>query len=124
MEYITLRNVQFQKITEQNLKDINMSNIQYFFVSQSGAIDISGNIYFFTSNGAFFMTKTDYQKKFIDKFLSKTNVQKWKKINLYFCDFLIINPKIYDFFIKELCAKNIRDFWFETAIDIFESNLD
>ena len=50
--------------------------------------------------------------------------KNWKIINMYFYDYLVINPEIYDSFMKELCAKNIRDFWFETAIDIYKNGLN
>jgi hypothetical protein len=43
---------------------------------------------------------------------------------MYFYDYLVINPEIYDSFMKELCAKNIRDFWFETAIDMYRNSLN
>lgn len=122
MQYITIRHVKFQKINEQIFKNINLSNIKFFMILQSGLIDTPGNIYIFTTNGAFFLTKT--KDNFIDKFLSIMNKNNWKIINLYFCDFLVINPEIYDSFMKELCAKNIRDFWFETAIDMYKNGLN
>ena len=116
-----IKTIQFTKITEQSFDKINLSDLKYFIISRSGLIDTPGNIYFFTSKNAFLMNKCGYQKDFIDKFLSKINIQNWEKINLYFCDDLFINIEIYDSFIKELCAKNIRDFWFETALDIFKN---
>lgn len=124
MQYITIRHVKFQKINEQIFKNINLSNIKFFMILQSGLIDTAGNIYVFADDCAFFMTKHGYKDNFIDKFLSIMNKNNWKIINMYFCDFLVINPEIYDSFMKELCAKNIRDFWFETAIDIYKNGLN
>ena len=115
---IYIRNVCFQKITEQAFQNMNVSNLKFVIILQSDAIDTSGNIYFFTSDGAFFMEKSDYNDVFIDKLVSITS--DWNMINLYFCDFLIIKPTIYDYFVQELCSRNIRDFWFETAIDIYK----
>ena len=119
MDTIHIRNVCFQKITEDSFKKINLSDLQFFIVSQSGVIDTPGNIYLFTSNNAFFMDKNGYNNGFIDNFLSK--FLDWNLINLYFCDFLIIKPEIYNSLVKKLCARNIRDFWFETSIDLSES---
>lgn len=119
---ICIRNLEFQKITEQQFSTIDMCDVKFFILLQSGLIDTPGNIYIFTTNGAFFLTKT--KDNFIDKFLSMMDSKNWKKINLYFCDFLVINPEIYDSFMKELCAKNIRDFWFETAIDMYKNGLN
>ncbi|MBQ6110599.1 MAG: hypothetical protein IJL05_04420 [Alphaproteobacteria bacterium] len=117
---ICIRNVWFQEITEQTFHKINISDLQFFLISQSGVIDKPGNIYFFTSDGAFFMNQNDYKDGFINKLLSI--VPEWNLVNIYFCDFLIINPKIYNSFVTQLCTTNIRDFWFETAIDIYNIN--
>lgn len=113
---ICIKNLDFQQITESAFKQINLSDVLFFVLSQSGGIDAVGNIYFFTTNGAFFMDKNKYGTKFIDFLFSI----KWRRINLYFCDFLIINPKIYDLFVCNLTEKNIRDFWFESAIEIYK----
>lgn len=117
---ICIRNVNFKKIYQPTLDDIKILNIKYFFISASGLIDTPGNIYIFSSVGAFFMNKTGYSNNFIDRFLQISGKKHWRKINLYFCDFLFIAPEIYDSFVRELCARNIRDFWFETTIDIFK----
>ena len=77
-----------------------------------------GRIYVFTSNGAFFMNKSDYGDDFINNTL--IYLGDWNLINVYFCDFLIINPKIYDSFVSELCKRNINDFWFQTAMEIYK----
>lgn len=114
---ICIRNLQFQSITKKALTKINLSDIKFFIVLRSGLVYKPGNTYIFTSNGAFFINNTT------DDFLSTIIPQTWNKINLYFCDDLIINPKIYNSFIHKLCTKNIRDFWFETAIDIFKNRI-
>ncbi|MFQ6726961.1 MAG: hypothetical protein ACLRFF_01240 [Alphaproteobacteria bacterium] len=113
---ICIRNVIFHKINKQTFDTIDLSDLQFFIVSRSGLIDTPRNMYFFTSTKAFFMN----QSKNTDNFLSTKIPGDWKKINLFFCDDLFINPKIYNSFARELCAKNIRDFWFQTAIDIFK----
>ena len=109
--------VKFQKIEEQLFKQINISDLKFLIISRSGGIDAPGNIYFFTSKNAFFMDKNGYGKNFINKLLSK--IPDWHKINLYFCDDLIISPAIYDSFVHELCKRNNRAFWFQTTIEIF-----
>lgn len=111
-----IKGVYFQKIEQSVFNKLDLSKLQFCIVSQSGVIDAPGNIYLFMSDGAFVIEKNG--KRFIENLLSKYS--KWKKINLYFCDYLIINPKIYDSFTTELFTKNIRDFWFETAIDIYK----
>ena len=116
---IYIKNVRFQKINEKTFDNLNISKLQFFIILRSGVIDTAGNIYFFMSDGAFFMTQNEYSDDFIDKILSF--VSEWKKINLYFCDDLFINPKIYDSFVKKLYTTNIRDYWFETAIDIYKN---
>jgi len=116
---ICIQNVRFRKITEKSFHKMKLSNLKFFIVSRSGVIDNIGNIYFFTSDGAFVMDKNGCSKNFIEKFISTRN--KWKKINLYFCDDLIIKPEIYNDFAKKLYATNIRDYWFETAIEIYKN---
>lgn len=117
---ICLRGVNFQKITEQTFDKINLSELKFFFISRSGIIDTPGKIYFFTSDGAFIMYTNAYGTHFIEERLSFIYDQEWNIINLCFCDFLFINPKIYKSFVTELCSRNIRDFWFETTIDIYK----
>lgn len=117
---IYIKSVCFQKITQKTFQKINLSDLKFFIISRSGMIDTPGNIYFFISDKAFYMNKADYHDDFINEILSKTKDKKWKKINLYFCDDLIINPIISDSFTATLYAKNIRDFWFETAIEIYK----
>lgn len=116
---ICIQNVRFRKITEKSFHKMKLSNLKFFIVSRSGVIDNIGNIYFFTSDGAFVMDKNGYSYDFIENFVSTR--KQWKKINLYFCDDLIINPEIYDDFTKKLYATNIRDYWFETAIEIYKN---
>ena len=118
---ICIRDVNFQKTSEQTFKKTHISKLLFFIISQSGAIDAPGNIYFFTSDKAYFMSSNEYTNEFIDKILE--NTKEWNLINLYFCDYLIINPKIYNSFVKELCARNIRDYWFDSAIDIYKNKL-
>lgn len=115
---ICIQGVIFERINEKSFKKIDLSNILFFMISQSGAIDRRGIIYFFTSTATFFMDKEDYNNDFIDKLL--LSMSEWNLINLYFCDFLIINPKIYYAFVHELCIRNSRYFWFETAIDVYK----
>jgi len=114
---IDIQGVRFYTVTEKTFNKINLSNLQFFIISRSGVVDDAGNVYFFTSDGAFVMYKNGYCYDFIEKFIAAR--KRWKKINLYFCDDLIINPEIYDDFTKQLYATNIRDYWFETAIDIY-----
>ena len=114
---VWINGVEFKSIKESSFKKI-VSDLQFFMVSQSGEIEVPGNIYFFTNTGAWFMKKEGYADDFIDKLLSKFS--DWHLINLCFFDFLIINPKIYDSLIKEISAKNIRDYWFETAIGVYK----
>ena len=117
---VCLRNVIFHKINKQTFDTINTSDLQFFIVLRSGLIDTSGNMYFFTSDSAFFMHEHKDICDFADSFLLKKIPGQWKKINLYFCDDLFIREEIYDSFVHELCARNIRDFWFQTTIDIFK----
>jgi len=51
---ICIGGVNFQKINEANLKQIDISNLLFIMISQSGMVDIRGNVYFFTSTAAFF----------------------------------------------------------------------
>ncbi len=115
---ICIKGVTFKRISEKSFKKIDTSNILFFMISQSGAIDRRGTIYIFTPTAAFFMDKEDYSDGFTDEFF--LSIVKWKSINVYFCDFLIIKPKIYDEFVHELCTRNLRSFWFETAIDVYK----
>ena len=117
---ICIRNVQFQKINEQVFNNINLSDLKFFIILRSGLIDKPGNLYFFSSTEAFFINTYAYKNNLIENFLSRINKSNWYKINLYFCDDLFINTQIHDFFIHELCTRNIRDFWFETAIDMYK----
>ena len=118
---VIVNNVEFTRINQKDFLNIDTHKLQFFIISQSGIIDTRGNIYFFTTNGAFFMKKNEYSKNFIDKLLSIFG--DWNLINLFFCDFLIVNPDIYDFFVHELCAKNIQDFWFEKAFEIYKTKI-
>lgn len=117
---ICLRGIKFKKIREQDWRKINTQNLEFLFISSSGFISDAGYVYLFTSNGAFYIKKSVYNNSFIDKYLPFIYDDEWNVINLYFCDLLIINPEIYNSFVSELCAKNIRDFWFQTAIDIYK----
>ena len=86
-------------------------------ISQSGAIDRRGTIYFFTPTGAYFMEREDYTAEFKDELFLFAS--EWNLVNAYFCDFLIIRPDIYDSFVRELCARNQPYFWFDTAIEVY-----
>ena len=116
---VCVQGVVFKKITECDFKKMGLSNILFFMISQSGAIDRCGIIYIFTKTDTFFVDKQDYNDGFIDELL--LSVSNWNLINVYFCDFLVINPEIYDSFVRELCVRNLRYFWFETAIDVYKS---
>ena len=118
---IYLHGLRFQKINERDLRTITAQNLEFLFVSSSGLIADSGHVYLFTSDGVFYIKKSIYNNSVIDKYLPFIYNDEWGVINLYFCDLLIINPAIYDGFVQKLCAKNIRDFWFQTAIDIYKS---
>ena len=115
---ICVQGVVFKRITQCSFDKIDLSNVLFFMISQSGAIDRRGIIYFFTKTDTFFMDKQDYDDGFIDNLL--LSVPEWNLINVYFCDFLVINPDIYDFLVRKLCARNQRFFWFETAIDVYK----
>lgn len=114
---VCIKGVSFKRIDENFFKEIDMSNMLFFMISQSGSIDRRGTIYFFTTTETFFMDREDYNDGFVDKLLSY--VPDWFLINVYFCDFVIINPKIYDSFVRELCARNLRYYWFETAMEVY-----
>ncbi len=116
---VCVQGVVFKRITECFFEKMDLSNILFFMISQSGVFDRCGTIYFFTKTDTFFMNKQDYNDGFIDELL--LSVSKWNLINVYFCDFLVINPEIYDSFVGELSARNLRYFWFETAIDVYKS---
>ena len=115
---ICVQGVVFKRITQCSFDKIDLSNVLFFMISQSGAIDRRGIIYFFTKTDTFFMDKQDYDDGFIDNLL--LSVPEWNLINVYFCDFLVINPDIYDILVRKLCARNQRFFWFETAIDVYK----
>ena len=116
---ICIKGVIFKRIDEKKFKKIDLSNVLFFMISQSGEFDRCGIIYVFTETECFFMEKQDYKEGFIDEIL--LSVPEWGLINVYFCDFLVINSAIYDSFVRELCARNLRYFWFETAIDVYDS---
>ncbi|MBO7042720.1 MAG: hypothetical protein J6W08_02520 [Alphaproteobacteria bacterium] len=114
---ICIKGVTFKRINEDLFKEIDPNTILFFMISQSGLVDRRGTIYIFTKSAAFFMDREDYGDGFIDRLL--LSVEEWDLINVYFCDLLIIDPKIYNTFARELCARNIRDFWFETATCVY-----
>lgn len=114
-----INGVKFQRITEQDLHKINQENLMFLFVSSSGVVADSGYIYLFSSGGAFYIKNAIYFESFINKYFSFIYDNTWREINLYFCDLLIINPKIYDSFVLDLCSRNIRDYWFQSAIEIY-----
>lgn len=114
---ITISGVKFQRTTPNAVREELSTNMLFFMVSQSGALDRRGTIYFFTPNAAYFMEREDYQGGFIDELFIFAS--EWNLINVYFCDFLIIRPDIYDSFVRELCARNQPYFWFDTAIDVY-----
>ena len=116
---VRIKGIDFQKINERYLKKANLSNLLFVMVSQSGAIDRRGTVYFFTLTSAFILDKGDYGDYFIDDLFLYT--KDWNLINVYFCDFIIINPDIYDSFVHELCARNQPYFWFQTAIDVYKN---
>jgi len=116
---ISISGVKFQRTTPKAIRNDISSNLLFFMISQSGALDRRGTIYFFTPTGAYFMEREDYANEFKDELF--LFAAEWNLINAYFCDFLIIRPDIYDSFVHELCAKNIRDFWFDTAIEIYRN---
>ena len=115
---ISVFNVDFKRISQSDFYKIDFSKLKFFIVSQSGGIDTPGNIYFFCDDGAFFMNKSCYGDNFINKILLKFG--DWNLINLHLCDFIIIKPDIYQSFVRELCSRNIRDFWFRTTFDIYK----
>ena len=114
---ICIKGVTFKRINEDLFKEIDPNTILFFMISQSGLVDRRGTIYIFTKSAAFFMDREDYGDGLIDRLL--LSVEEWDLINVYFCDLLIIDPKIYNTFARELCARNIRDFWFETATCVY-----
>ncbi len=116
---ICIKGVNFQRTTPGAVRNDISSKMLFFMISQSGALDRRGTIYFFTPTGAYFMELEDYTAEFKDELFIFTS--EWNLVNAYFCDFLIIRPDVYDSFIHELCAKNIRDFWFDTAIEIYRN---
>ena len=114
---VCIQGVNFKRINENSFKQMDVSDILFFMISQSGAVDGRGIVYFCTPTAAFYMNKNDYRIDFIDNLL--LYLKDWNLINIYFCDFLIINPKIYDFLVHELCLRNSLYFWFDTAIDVY-----
>ena len=110
--------VNFQKIDKESFFKQNLSNLLFFIVSRSGMIDAPGNAYFFMTDGAFFVKNCS--DSFVDEVFSRTGTRQWNKINLYLCDDLIIDSKIYKSFVHELCSRNIRDFWFETTFVVYK----
>lgn len=114
-----INGVNFQKISEQDLCKINSKNLMFLFVSSSGVIADRGYIYLCSDVGTFYIKNAICFESFINKYFSFVYDDGWQQINLYFCDLLIINPKIYGSFVHELCNRNIRDFWFQGAIEIY-----
>jgi len=115
---ITIKGVKFQRTTPNNVKKEISQNMLFFMISQSGAIDRRGTIYFFTDDGkAFFMDREDYEKQFAEELF--IFAADWNLVNAYFCDFLVFRPDIYDSFVRELCARNQPYFWFDTAIEVY-----
>lgn len=100
----TISGVKFHRTTPNTVRKVHSLNMLFFMISQSGSLDRRGTIYFFTPTGAYFMEREDYTAEFKDELF-----------------ILIIRPDIYDSFIHELCAKTIRDFWFDTAIEVYEN---
>lgn len=114
---ICIKDIDFQRTTPSKVRKEIAFQMLFFMVSQSGVVDRRGTIYFFTPTGAFFMEKTDYGDDFIDELFMYAS--KWDLINVYFCDFLVIRPDIYDDFVRELCMRNQPYFWFNTAIEVY-----
>ena len=114
---IYVKGVKIQRTTAADVKKHIVPKMLFFMLSQSGAIDRRGTVYFFTDSGAFFMEKEDYCDEFIDELFLFAS--EWNLVNAYFCDFLVIRPDIYDFLIRELCARNQPYFWFVTAIEVY-----
>lgn len=114
-DVFSVKGVNFQKIDDKDL--INHQNLMFLFISSSGVMADSGYIYLFCTDGAFYIKKYIYDDAFFNKYFSF--ISGWRRINLYFCDLLIINPTIYDSFVRELSNRNIRDFWFQASIEIY-----
>lgn len=114
---IFIKGVKFERTTPKAIRKDISSNILFFMISQSGAIDRRGTIYFFTPSVAYFMEREDYTDEFTDELFLFAS--EWNLVNAYFCDFLIIRPDIYDSFVRELCARNQPYFWFDTAIEVY-----
>lgn len=115
----TISGVKFQRTTPNTIRKVHSSNMLFFMISQSGAIDRRGTIYFFTPSGAYFMEREDYNDNFINELYIFAS--EWNMVNAYFCDFLIIRPDIYNSFVRELCTRNQPYFWFQTAIDVYKN---
>lgn len=114
---IIIKGVKFQRTTPKDVRKNIAPNMLFFMISQSGALDKRGTIYFFTPTSAYFMEKEDYDAGFTDELY--IFVSEWNLVNVYFCDFLVFRPDIYDSLIRELCARNQPYFWFDTAIEVF-----
>lgn len=115
---ICIDGVNFQKINERSFKKLDLSEILFVMISQSGVVDWRGTVYIFTPTAAFLMDKEDYNDGFLDELF--LFVSEWNSVNVYFCDFVIIRPDIYDSFVRELCARNLPFFWFDTAIEVYK----
>ncbi len=116
---ISMNGVIFQKISEQDLHKISHQKLMFLFVSSSGVMADCGYVYLFSDDGAFYIKNNICFESFINKYFPFVCDNGWGWINVYFCDFLIINPKVYDSFVCELRNRNIRDYWFQSAIEIY-----
>lgn len=116
---VCIKGINFKKISENYFKKADLSNLLFVMLSQSGAIDRRGTVYLFTPTDAFVMYREDYYDGFIDNMFLL--LKEWNLVNVYFCDFLIINPDIYDSFVQKLCALNQPYFWFDTAIEVYKN---
>ena len=113
----TVSGVKIKRTTPDYVRKNIAPKMLFFMLSQSGALDRRGTVYFFTDTSAFFMDREDYSADFIDELFIFTS--EWNLVNAYFCDFLVFRPDIYDSFVRELCARNQPYFWFDTAIEVF-----
>ena len=116
---ICIKGVNFQRTTPGVVRKDISSNLLFFMISQSGALDRRGTIYFFTDGDTFFMDREDYADGFTDELFLFAS--EWNLVNAYFCDFLVFRPDIYDSFVRELCARNQPYFWFDTAIEVYKN---
>ena len=113
----SIHGVKFHRTTPNAVRKHHSLHMLFFMLSQSGAIDRRGTIYFFTPTSAYFMEKEDYDAGFTDELY--IFVSEWNLVNAYFCDFLVFRPDIYDSFVRELCTRNLPYFWFDTAIEVY-----